>query len=153
MLLEIERRRYRCRACGKTLFDPLPDMDGKRFMTSRLVRYIEQQCLAKTFAALSREIGVDNKTIRLIFDDYVAHLKATVTFETPRILGIDELMIIGQYRAMITNVEKLSLFDILPTRNKADLLAYFKAMPDDGYVERVPAAGQADRDERCGRLG
>ncbi len=137
VLLQIERRRYRCLACGKTLFDPLPDMDGKRFMTTRLVRHVEQQCLTKTFAALSRDIGVDNKTIRLIFDDYVAHLKATVTFETPRILGIDEMMIIGQYRAMITNVEKLSLFDMLPTRNKADLLAYFKTLPNKHKVEIV----------------
>ncbi|WP_297473496.1 ISL3 family transposase [Ferrovum sp.] len=137
VLLDIERRRYRCRSCGKTLFDPLPDMDGKRFMTTRLVRHIERQCLTKTFAALSRDIGVDNKTIRLIFDDYVDHLKATVTFETPHILGIDELMIIGQYRAMITNVEKLSLFDMLPTRNEADLLAYFQAMPDKHKVEVV----------------
>jgi len=137
VLLDIERRRYRCTTCGKTLFDPLPDMDGKRFMTSRLVRHVEQQCLTKTFAALSRDIGVDNKTIRLIFDDYVANLKATVTFETPRILGIDELMIIGQYRAMITNVEKLSLFDMLPTRNKADLLTYFKTLPDKHNVEIV----------------
>ncbi len=137
VLLDIERRRYRCTACGKTLFDPLPDMDGKRFMTTRLVRHIEQQCLTKTFASMSRDIGVDNKTIRLIFDDYVAHLKSTVTFETPRILGIDELMIIGQYRAMITNIEKLSLFDMLPTRNKADLLTYFKTLPDKHKVEVV----------------
>lgn len=137
VLLEVERRRYRCRVCGKTLFDPLPDMDGKRFMTARLVKHIEQRCLAKTFAALSRDIGVDSKTIRLIFNDYVARLKATVTFETPRVLGIAELVIIGQGRAIITNVETLSLFDILPNRNKADLQAYFKAMPDKHKVEVV----------------
>ncbi len=137
VMLDIERRRYRCTVCGKTLFDSLPDMDGKRFMTSRLVRHVVQQYLTKTFAALSRDIGVDNKTIRLIFDDYAARLKSTVKFETPRVLGIDELMIIGQYRAMITNVEKLSLFDMLPTRNKADLLAYFKTLPDKHKVEIV----------------
>jgi transposase len=106
-------------------------------MTSRLVRHVEQQCLTKTFAALSRDIVVDNKTIRLIFDNYAARLKSTVRFETARILGIDELMIIGQCRAMITNVEKLSLFDMLPTRNKADLLAYFKTLPDKHKVEIV----------------
>lgn len=137
VMLDIARRRYRCPACGKTLFDPLPDMDGKRFMTSRLVRHVEQQCLTRTFAALSRDIGVDNKTIRLIFDDYAARLKSTVRFETPRMLGIDELMIIGQYRPIITNVEKLSLFDMLPTCNKADLLDYFKTLPDKHKVEIV----------------
>ena len=135
VLIEIDRKRYRCKVCGKTLFEPLPAMDGKRLATTRLVQHIERHCLRKTFAELSREVGVDDKTIRHIFDDYVAHLKETVVFETPEILGIDELKIIGQYRAMITNVEKLALFDMLPTRNKADLIAYFKQMPDKGKVK------------------
>lgn len=40
-----------------------------------------------------------------------------------------QLKIITKYRAMITNGEKLALFDMLPTRNKADLLTYFKTCP------------------------
>lgn len=135
VLIGIERKRYRCKECRKTLFEPLPDIDPKRQATTRLIRYIESHCLRKTFAELSREVGVDDKTIRHIFDDYVKRLKETVHFETPEVLGIDELKIIGQYRAMITNVEKLSLFDMLPTRNKADLIAYFKTMPDKERVQ------------------
>lgn len=74
-------------------------------------------------------VGVDQKTVKNIFDDYVERLRNEVVYETPRILGIDELKIVGQYRTMITNVEKLSLFDMLPTRNKADLLVYFDRLP------------------------
>lgn len=129
VVIEIDRKRYRCKVCGKTLFEPLPAMDSKRLATTRMVQHIERHCLRKTFSELSREVGVDDKTIRHIFDDYVARLKETVVFETPEVLGIDELKIIGQYRAMITNGEKLALFDMLPTRNKADLLTYFKTMP------------------------
>jgi len=134
VVIEIDRKRYRCKVCGKTLFEPLPAMDSKRLATTRMVQHIERHCLRKTFAELSREVGVDDKTIRHIFDDYVARLKETVVFETPEVLGIDELKIIGQYRAMITNVDKLALFDMLPTRNKADLIAYFKTMPGKDKV-------------------
>jgi len=137
VLIEIERKRYRCKVCGKTLFEPLPAMDSKRQATSRLISYIESHCTKKTFADLSREIGVDDKTIRHVFDDYVARKKETVHFETPEILGIDELKIIGQYRAMVTNVGKLSMYDMLPTRNKADLIAYFKQMPDKAKVKML----------------
>ena len=56
-LVEIERQRYRCRACGKTVFEPLPDMDDKRQMTSRLLAYIEKNSLRKTFSDLAREVG------------------------------------------------------------------------------------------------
>jgi transposase len=136
-LLEIDRRRFRCKECGKTLFEDLPDMDDKRQMTRRLLAYVERHSLRKTFADLSREVGVDDKTIRHIFDDYRTRLGETVHFETPRILGIDELKIIGEYRAMITNIEQLALFDMLPTRKKVDLLEYFKNLPDKRRVEII----------------
>lgn len=135
VLIQIDRKRFRCKSCGKTLFEPLPAMDGKRLATKRLVQYVETHSTRRTFADIAREVGVDDKTVRHIFDDYVTRKKAWIRFETPEILGIDELKIIGQYRAMITNVEKLSLFDMLPTRKKADLLAYFKDMPDKQNVK------------------
>jgi transposase len=157
VLLDIERRRYRCTACGKTLFDPLPDMDGKRFMTQRLVEFVKTHCLRRTFATLARDVGVDNKTVRLIFDDYAAHLKATVHYDTPRILGIDEIKIIGDYRCVLTDIERLSMFDMLPTRKKVDLLTYFRGMPDKPKVEVITmdlwsVYRQVVRDQFPGRL-
>ncbi len=38
---------------------------------------------------------------------------------------------------MITNVERKTVFDMRATRSKADLLAYFKALPDKDSVEWV----------------
>lgn len=133
----IDRRRFRCRICGKTLFEPLPEMDAKRNMTERLVAYVEGRCLKETFAHVSREVGVDNKTIRLIFDDYVSRLKQKVTYETPEVMGIDEIKIIGEYRATLTNIQALSLFDLLPTRKKSDLLTYFDSLPNKDKIKIV----------------
>jgi transposase len=137
VMLEIDRKRYRCKVCGKTLFAPLPDMDAKRNMTERLVRLIEQRCLKETFAALSRDIGIDDKTIRHVFDDYVESKRQSVHFETPEILGIDELKIVGEYRCMLTNIKKQAVFDLLPSRRKVDLTAYFKILPNKANVRIV----------------
>lgn len=135
--IEIDRQRYRCKACGKTLFEPLPHMDGKRLATERLVRYVEDRCLAETFASLARHVGINDKTVRHIFDEYVGRLQQTIKFQTPEILGIDELKIIGQTRAMITDIRSLGLFDMLPTRKKAELLVYFRNLPDKHRVKVV----------------
>ncbi|KRG37787.1 hypothetical protein ARC78_15895 [Stenotrophomonas pictorum JCM 9942] len=54
-----------------------------------------------------------------------------------RVLGIDELKIIGQYRAMITNVERKTVFDIRPSRAKAELMPYFRDLRDKDSVEWV----------------
>lgn len=84
VLIEVDRRRFRCKACGKTHFQPISEIDSKRSATTRLIKYIEQHCLRKTFAELSRQVGVDEKTIRHIFDDYVSKLQTTVHFESKR---------------------------------------------------------------------
>ena len=133
----IQRRRYRCQGCGKTLFEPVADFDGKRQATARLVAHIRKESFTKTFAALAREVALDEKTIRHIFDDFVEEFEAKVRFRTPRILGIDELKIIGQYRAMITNVERKTVFDLRPSRAKADLLPYFRTLRDKDTIEWV----------------
>lgn len=38
VVIFIQRRRYRCTSCTKTLFEPVADLDGKRQATARLVR-------------------------------------------------------------------------------------------------------------------
>jgi hypothetical protein len=56
--------------------------------------------LTQTFAELGRQVGVDGRIVRHVFDDYMDRMNRTVHFETPEILGVDELKIIGQYRAI-----------------------------------------------------
>lgn len=133
----VKRRRYRCLDCGKTLYDPIPDLDSKRLATIRLVSYIRLHCFRETFASIARQVNMDEKTIRNIFDDYVDELQGTISFVTPRYLGIDELKIIGAYRAILTNVEHKTVFDMCKTRTKADLLPYFRNLPDKGNIEWV----------------
>lgn len=139
VVLTIDRKRYKCtnESCKKTIFEPLDDMDSKRLATSRLVKYVERHCFKKTFADISREIGVDEKTIRHIFDDYADHLKKTIKFETPEILGMDEVKLIGSYKAMITNIRELSVYDLLPSRKKADLMQYFPTIPNYKNIKLV----------------
>ena len=137
VVIVLQRRRYRCTACSKTLFEPVADLDGKRQATARLVRYIREQSFTKTFAALAREVAVDEKTVRHVFDDFIEEVEAKIQFRTPRVLGIDELKIIGEYRAMITNVERKTVFDIRPSRAKAELLPYFRDLRDKDTIEWV----------------
>ncbi len=133
----VKHRRFRCQSCQKTWFEALPAMDSKRRVTRRLMRHVREHVFRETFAALARRVALDEKTVRNVFEDYAAELEATFRFRTPRVLGIDELKIVGAYRAIITNIEHRCLFDMRATRSKQDLLAYFQAMPDKHRVEWV----------------
>jgi len=134
-ILSLTRRRYRCLSCRKTYFEAVPEVDDKRLATTRLVKHVRQHCMRRTFADLAREVGVDDQTIRNIFDDLVEELRKTTHFETPRFLGLDEIKVVGRSRAVVTNVEKNTLFDLLVDRNKSTLIAYFLTLPDRHRVE------------------
>ncbi|WP_305910475.1 ISL3 family transposase (plasmid) [Methylomarinum sp. Ch1-1] len=137
LVLKIQRLRYKCRSCGKTFREPLPDIDDKRLMTARLKDYIQKRAMRDTFAVVARETGLDEKTIRHVFDDYARHMAETMPFQTPRVLGIDELKLVGNYRCILTNIEKNSVFDLLPSRKKSDVSLYFKNIKAPDTIEIV----------------
>lgn len=85
----IDTKRLRCQACGKTFSQALPVLAENRMMTDRLVKWIGQQSLKRTFTSLADETGVVEGTIRNIFRDYINELEQTVRFETPKWMGID----------------------------------------------------------------
>ncbi|GMX64915.1 hypothetical protein Elgi_41840 [Paenibacillus elgii] len=114
--LHIKRQRYKCRECNQTFWERLEHtIEEKRSCTKRLLSYVEKQSLKRTFVSISDDVGMDEKTIRNIFRDYINRLEKTVSFETPNWLGIDEIHIIKP-RCVITNIEERSLVNLLPNR-------------------------------------
>lgn len=137
VVLKTQRVRYKCRSCGKTFREPLADIDDKRLMTTRLKEYIQKRSMSDTFAVVARETGLDEKTIRHVFDDYVDTQSKVMPFETPRVLGIDELKLVGSYRCILTNIEKCSVFDMLTSRKKADVVQHLKSLKNPKNVQIV----------------
>ncbi len=131
----VETRRWRCKSCGKTFFDRLPHVDERRQMTDRLVQWIGQEAVSRTFASIAGEIGVTEGTVRQVFSDYVQRRYAQLDFVTPRWLGIDEIYLIKP-RCVMTNVEELTALDILENRNKKTVIARLSEM-DRSRVELV----------------
>ena len=89
----LNRRRFRCQSCRKTFLEPVPHKDDRRQMTNRLIQYIERESLRRTFSGVAEDVGVDEKTVRNIFNDYCERLEKTLKFEMPQWLGIDEIIL------------------------------------------------------------
>lgn len=132
----VETRRWRCKHCGKTFYDELPHVDEKRRMTDRLVQWIGEQAVRRTYSSIADEVGVTEGTIRLVFSEYVEAKYSKMNFATPRWLGIDEIYLIKP-RCVLTNVEKLTAFDILSNRNKTTVADRLWRLPDRSSVELV----------------
>lgn len=138
-VLIVNRRRWRCTAadCGTLFPDPLPDMDEHRRATSRLIKYVGDRALKYTFSEVGRDVGLSDVSVRNIFTDKVRDLEQHYELKTPRILGIDEMKIMGEYRCILTNIEKLTMYDLLPSRKMVALRSYFSALKNANDVEVI----------------
>lgn len=137
LAIYVDTRRWRCQSCGKTFMEVLPAVNAKREMTDRLVRWIGQQSLKRTFASLADETGLDEKTIRNIFRDYINELEQQFRFETPKWMGIDEIHIINKPRCVVSNIQNNTIVDMLHNRNKDTVSKYLTRMPNRDKVQYV----------------
>lgn len=135
--IEVIRTRYRCSECKSMIMPQLTFLDEKRRVTNRLIQQIRKRCLDRTFTQLSEDTGLVVNTIKNVTLDFVDELERNVKFETPTIMGIDELMLMGSYRCVITNLSMNSLYDMLPERTQDTLMPYFARLPDADQVEWI----------------
>lgn len=68
--ISVNVQRFRCYDCGQAFFQQLTDMDGKRRMTVRCATYVIDQVMARSsMKDVARMVGVDEKTVRNVFED------------------------------------------------------------------------------------
>lgn len=136
LAIYVDTRRWRCQDCGKTFMEMLPAVNAKREMTDRLVKWIGQQSLKRTFASIADDTGLDEKTIRNIFRDYVNELEAQFRFETPKWMGIDEIHLIRP-RCVISNIGNNTIVNMLPNRDKKTVVNYLYQLEGKREVQYV----------------
>ncbi len=133
----VDTRRYQCRACKKTFYERLPDVDGKRMMTSRLVKWMGEQAIKRPFSHIAEEIGVNEMTVKNVFNDYINELEHAVRFETPQWMGIDEIHIIKKPRCVVSNIENNTIVNVLRDRNKKTVADYLFRLNGRNLVKCV----------------
>ena len=115
--LVAKAQRFKCRECGGTFIQPLGGIHPDMRMTARCAEFIQDQCLLDTFKRISDHVGCDDKTIRTIAHGYIDGLNAAYKPWLPEWLGIDETMIDGVQRCVITDVVNRVPIDMLPDRD------------------------------------
>jgi transposase len=108
-------------------------------MTIRLVDYIQRKSVStrRTFVSIAEEVGLDPRSIRNVFNEHIDVLNATREIETPAILGIDELHVLGAPRAIFTNLEANTIIELLDNRRKASVIQYLRQLNRPERVRTV----------------
>ena len=146
--IHINTRRYRCKSCGKTFYEALLEINQKRLMTNRLVAWIGEQAIIRTFSSIAEEVGVTEGTIRHIFKGYVAHLEKAFCFEIPIWMGLDEIDIIKP-RCIVTNIQSNTIVELLLNRNKDTVARYLNGLAGKNNVQYVAMGIWAPYRDAC----
>jgi transposase len=128
--------RLLCKLCNKAFTAAVPEVDIARQMTERLAHWIGRQSLEYTYAEIAKQANVDEKTVRNIFDEYVAELEKQFKRETPPCLGIDEIKL-GRFRAVFTNIHGHALVDMLPDRYSTSIVKFLQSLSDKEKITHV----------------
>ena len=67
----------------------------------------------KTVTEVTLRLPGKKNTIKNIAHDLIEELERTVHYETPVIMGIDEVSLAGDYRCVITNLATNNVFQML----------------------------------------
>jgi transposase len=118
----LERKRYKCRGCSKTFSQDCSDINDNHRATNRLVEYVENNALDRTFTSVADEIGVTEGTVRKIVGSYIEKLEEKYQFESPEILGIDEVHLNRKMRLVFTNIGENTILDLVSSRKKQGVL-------------------------------
>lgn len=132
----VDVRRTFCNTCRSTFSEKLPAVSEKRAMTERLVKWIGEQSMRRTFASIAEETGVVEGTVRSVFRDFVNELEERVRFETPKWMGIDEIHLIKP-RCVVSNIANNTIVEMLANRNKDTVAKYLTRLPDKDQVHYV----------------
>jgi len=135
--IHLTRKRYRCKDCNATFFHPLEWVDDDHHATRRFVDRIAALALERSFSDLSREYGINEKTVRNIFYGRYKDDIDTIKFARPEFMGIDELNIAGGARGVITNLSNNSAIEFLKDCSSKTFREYFEKMPDRDVVKAV----------------
>jgi transposase len=135
--IHLTRKRYRCKDCGGTFFHPLPWLDDDHLATKRFVDKIAELALERSFSDLSREYGINEKTVRNIFYGRYKDDIDTTKFAQPEYMGIDEIDVAGGARGVVTNLSNNTAIEFLKDCSTKTFRAYFEQMPNRDAVKGV----------------
>lgn len=119
--LEATVQRYQCQGCSRTFLQPLGGVHASMRMTERCEAHIIKRALTATNAAVAREVGLDEKTVRRVASKGLAAISAHQHGSIPRVLGIDETRIGGKLRLVLADLEHKRLVDMLTDREPSTL--------------------------------
>ena len=122
--LEVNRRQFKCKNCGKPFSEELDFVNKRRQYTSRLAQEIVRQVLADNIKTVAENNDVSIEEIETMLQDYGSKLKLEKLSGLKK-LGIDEIALVkgqGNYCAVLIDIDESKVIAILEERTQEKIM-------------------------------
>jgi transposase len=129
--LELSKRRFRCRVCGRVFSEPDPVCGMRRRTSERFRSYLGREALEQPVRHVARKEGVGETLVRgCVTDEARRLLGVAKTPEAPRVLGLDEFSIRrGQvYDTAIVDLERKAVIGVVSGHRLQEVADFFSAL-------------------------
>ena len=124
------QRRYQCTACNKVFPESnpftYPNRRTSKYVILRVMKMLRNPRM--TFTQVADEVGLSVSSVIRIFDRYAG----VTPISLPSCLCIDEVYAVKYrqriYACVLADMRTSQIYDLLPTRRKADLSNYFSGI-------------------------
>jgi len=123
VFLEINRRQFKCEKCCRPFSEELEFIRKRRNYTKRLAAQIIQEVLENDIHSVAQKKVVTTEEIERMLKDAATDLLESKPAELRR-LGIDEIALVkgkGNYCAVLIDLDKAQLINILPVRTQEEI--------------------------------
>ncbi|MCK4261063.1 MAG: ISL3 family transposase [Halanaerobiales bacterium] len=134
VILRLDKKRYRCPNCSKRgFFQSYDNIDQYARKTKRYEKYLADQAISRDYSRVARENNLSYTSIENAVRKHIDPIIESWTSQVGdlEVISIDEFAVLKyhKYAVAITDPKRKVIIDILPTRKKEDLIAYFKKWP------------------------
>ena len=122
VFLEINRRQFKCKKCGKPFSEKLDFVNNRRTYTKRLANTIIKSVLSSDIQSVAKQGVVTTEEIERMLSDASQELSSKPS--NLKKLGIDEIALIkgqGNYCAVLIDLETSKLITIVLGRTQAEI--------------------------------
>jgi transposase len=139
--LELESRKWRCQACGRTFWQRFPGILPRMRATERCRRAVCQKHFdGISRSRLGRREKISSSTIERWFGWYLRLMAGErIAQQCPRVLGIDEHFFTKKhgYATTFCDLKNHKVHDVVLGRSEASLESYLHGLPGKHLVEAV----------------
>lgn len=133
--LYLQKRRYACKACGKTFYEPLKLVKRYQRRTTSLNEQLLVYASENSFTMAGKMSGVTTSSVLRSFD----HRSIPEKRILPQVIAIDEFKGDAdneKFQTIIVDVEKKEIIEVLPDRRVETVEEFFQSC-DTGNVQVV----------------